>query len=100
MSSVAVARPATPAPMTVTRKALAPERMEVVYRAVAGAHRKAVRRGEGALQIAVRVAHRGFEIAALGEAGGDGGGERAAGAGGGAGGDRKSVVEGKWGSVR
>src|SRR3546814_1693065 len=65
MSSVAVARPATPAPMTVTRKALAPERMEVVYRAVAGAHRKAVRRGEGALQIAVRVAHRGFALAAL-----------------------------------
>src|SRR3546814_7080235 len=46
MSSVAVARPATPAPMTVTRKALAPERMEVVHRSVAGAHREAVRRGE------------------------------------------------------
>src|SRR3546814_19108793 len=61
MSSVAVARPATPAPMTVTRKELAPERMEVVYRAVAGAHRTALRRGEGALTIAVRVAHRGFE---------------------------------------
>src|SRR3546814_9344049 len=66
-SSVAVARPATPAPITVTRIPLAPERMEVVHRPVAGADREVVGMGKRALQVSVGVAHCGFEVAALGE---------------------------------
>src|SRR3546814_1800102 len=75
-------------PITVTRIPLAPERMEVVHRPVAGADREVVGMGKRALQVSVGVAHCGFEVAALGEASGDGGRQRATGAVGVAGGKR------------
>src|SRR3546814_8526462 len=78
-------------PITVTRIPLAPERMEVVHRPVAGADREVVGMGKRALQVSVGVAHCGFEVAALGEASGDGGRQRATGAVGVAGGKARRL---------
>src|SRR5690606_770091 len=81
------AAPAAPAaPVAIRRRRLiavrtarlSPEGVEVVYRALAMADPEAVGLGKRSGQIGLRLADRGLEREAMSEAGGNGGGKRAA----------------------